>query len=135
MGGDARAGWRRLGEGGRFSAFRTREGLLDNRVWAIHEDRQGALWIGTDAGLNRLHDGHFTALTAREGLPPAAVHAMREDSDGVLWVGTYGGLARVEDGRVARVYTSADGLANDLVLDVVPTDRAGLVVDRHLGTA
>ena len=35
---------------------------------ALHEDRAGALWIGTGAGLQRLKDGSFTVYRRQDGL-------------------------------------------------------------------
>ena len=48
--------------------FTPAEGLSDDTVLAIFEDREASLWIGTVAGgLNRLKDGKFTAFTHKEG--------------------------------------------------------------------
>src|SRR5262249_62277594 len=87
--------------GGTVTAFTTRDGLGSPFVWAVREDREGSLWIGTNgAGLNRLRDGRAVTLTTREGLSSDFVRAIRETRDGSLWIGTYGGgLNRVADGR------------------------------------
>ncbi len=69
-----------------------------NTIWALHADRDRALWIGTDGGgLNRL-DLRTLVFTAYRNDPanPASlssdrVRAIHEARDGVLWVGTDGG--------------------------------------------
>ncbi len=30
------------------------QSLSSNRIWTLHQDTDGVLWIGTDSGLNRL---------------------------------------------------------------------------------
>ncbi len=69
-----------------------------NTIWALHADRERALWIGTDGGgLNRL-DLDTAAFTVYRNDPanPASlssnrVRAILEARDGPLWVGTDGG--------------------------------------------
>ena len=73
----------------------------DDFVEVLHEDRGGRLWIGTQSGLGRLHDGRFTAYTVADGLPDEYVQAFLEDRDGGLWIGTRKGLVRwTEEGFV-----------------------------------
>ncbi len=78
--------------------------LGGGRVYAIHEDRSGRLWIGTrDGGLN-LFDRRtetFQRLTPQNGndrsLSDADIHAILEDSEGMLWLGTHrGGVNRMD---------------------------------------
>jgi ligand-binding sensor domain-containing protein/signal transduction histidine kinase/CheY-like chemotaxis protein/HPt (histidine-containing phosphotransfer) domain-containing protein len=97
--GTADAGVYRLA-GGRTEPLTRREGLADDRVLALHADRDGSLWIATYQGLNRLRDGRLTVLTAHDGLPSDVVNALLEDRDGNLWIGTRRGLSRLRDGRL-----------------------------------
>ncbi len=70
-------------------------------VRAIHQTRDGALWIGTRArGLLCWKDGAVATYTTRDGLPSDVVLALHEDAEGRLWVGTTRGVARFQDGRV-----------------------------------
>jgi signal transduction histidine kinase len=68
-------------------------GLPSNRVRAIAQGADGAMWFGTDAGLAK-YDGRRTQAVAAEGLSGKRVLALKLDEDGVLWVGTEGGAAR-----------------------------------------
>jgi diguanylate cyclase (GGDEF)-like protein len=94
-------------------------------VYAIRQDRQGTLWIGTaGAGLLRWRDGGFEALTREQGLPSNWIMALHEDADGSLWIGTNGeGLARLRNGRLVAI-RPADGLWDGLV-QVILEDRQG----------
>lgn len=68
------------------------KGLLDNFVQALFVDREGNLWVGMAAGLNRLHRSNLFMLTAAEGLGYGAVSGLAEVDPGVIWA------AKPEDG-------------------------------------
>jgi ligand-binding sensor domain-containing protein/signal transduction histidine kinase len=104
----------------------------DYAIYAILEDHQGNLWIGTNgAGIARFHDGRFEHLSAATGLPQDTVIAMTEDRDGTLWIGTDGaGVQRLRDGKITT-YAKKDGLLSDFVTSI-QADRDGAV---WIGTA
>jgi DNA-binding NtrC family response regulator/ligand-binding sensor domain-containing protein len=95
--------------------------VMGSRIGAIHETRNGDLWIGFrgDGGLNRLRDGAvLQGYGADAGLPRAPVQTIFEDPEGSLWIGTDGGgLVRLRRNRVA-VYTRAHGMPNDYVMSL-----------------
>lgn len=76
-------------------SYTTADGLTGGRVNDIHIDREGTLWIATEAGVSRLKDGRITTLTSRNGLPCDGVHWVREDDAGSFWLYTPCGLLRV----------------------------------------
>ena len=54
--------------------------LRGQRVWALHEDAGGGMWIGTQgAGLFLLKDGTLTQFTTEHGLPSNKIHFIGED--------------------------------------------------------
>jgi ligand-binding sensor domain-containing protein/signal transduction histidine kinase len=80
-------------DGARFVVFdKSVPGFESQRIGALREDRNGALWAGTSDGmLIRYQDGRFTTYGRKDGLPkagsPAAGGARIEDDDqGNLWV-------------------------------------------------
>jgi signal transduction histidine kinase/ligand-binding sensor domain-containing protein len=83
------------------TTFTVEDGLSSNVVNAIVQTRNGFLWIGTDAGLNRFDGRHFTPIDFRgpSSTPQGIVSALAEGPDGDLWIGTSAGLARI--GRAA----------------------------------
>jgi signal transduction histidine kinase/ligand-binding sensor domain-containing protein len=79
------------------TTFSVEDGLSSNVVNAILQTRDGFLWIGTDAGLNRFDGRHFTPIYFRgpKSTPQGIVSALAEGPDGDLWVGTSAGLVRI----------------------------------------
>ena len=72
------------------TTFTVEDGLSSNVVNAILQTRNGFLWIGTDAGLNRFNGRHFTPIYFRgsESTPQGIVSTLAEGPDGDLWIGT-----------------------------------------------
>ncbi|TVP42574.1 MAG: response regulator [Gemmatimonadales bacterium] len=84
-------------------------------VRAIHEEPDGTLYFGSEAGLFRLEDGRWTRFSVADGAPAAPVRAFVRTRDGALWMATNGaGLARYESGHFTRIGT-AQGLPLELV--------------------
>jgi signal transduction histidine kinase/ligand-binding sensor domain-containing protein len=72
--------------------FGTADGLPSPWVWALAQDLDGALWIGTESGLARLDGGRVQTFRAADGLPADFVTALFVDGDGALYVGTTAGV-------------------------------------------
>ncbi len=73
-------------------------------VLAIHQDRSGRLWVGTQDGLVRYENGTWRVFTTQDGLSVNTVRAIADDAKGNLWIGTVGGgLHRYQEGRIAPV--------------------------------
>jgi signal transduction histidine kinase/ligand-binding sensor domain-containing protein/ActR/RegA family two-component response regulator len=87
----------------RFSAWTTREGLPATSVRALHQDRQGRLWLGfRRGGLAVWDDGRFRRWPGTEPLDGSDVLAIWADREGSLWIGTAQGLYRFAGGRLER---------------------------------
>lgn len=75
-------------------------GLTQSSVYALAEDSQGYLWVGTEHSADRF-DGHtFNALRRRNNgqasLTDNTIRAFFTDRAGDLWIGTRHGLNRLE---------------------------------------
>lgn len=102
------------------------DGLPQNSVPALIQDRAGYIWLGTPVGLVRF-DGTanyriFNRWNTKE-LKSDAVLCLYEDKRGTLWVGTDDGLAGLEEGKW-RTYTAAEGLSDNQVR-VIREDSSG----------
>ena len=66
------------------SPTRILDRLRGLRVWALHEDAGGGMWIGTQgAGLFLFKDGALTQFTIAHGLPSNKIHFIGEDRAGL----------------------------------------------------
>lgn len=120
---------------GRFVTLDTVQGLVQNEVRTIYQARDGALWLGTLGGVSRLQDGHFTNYTSANGLPSAYVRAIYEDSSGTFWFGTYGGgLVRFRHDSV-RVFSTDDGLFDDVISSLVEDAHGNLWMSSNRGVS
>src|SRR6266853_6752451 len=79
------------------TSFTVEDGLSSNVVNAIVQTRNGFLWIGTDAGLDRFNGKHFAPIYFRgpRSTPQGIVSSLAEGLDGDLWIGTSAGLVRI----------------------------------------
>lgn len=114
--------------GPRTTSYGIAEGLLHNTVRALAEDGDGALWIGTDGGLSRLHDG---ALSHYPGID--LVRNIYVDTDDTVWVATRGrGLSRLRDGQEIT-WTMNDGLPTDAMYHLLEDDQRHLWISSNRG--
>ena len=95
------------------SAWATEKGLPPGDVFAVAQDIDGYLWLGTPNGLIRFDGSRFTpwtALSPDNALPSGPVHAIVGSTDGSLWVGIGGGagVVRIHQGKVFQ-HTKSDG--------------------------
>ena len=110
---------------GRIRRFGTADGLPDLRLRTVLPDRDGGIWVGSDAGLARLEGGRFVATPVEGVHERAQVRCLFEDREGDLWVGTSTGLVRLRD-DIFTVFGKSEGLPSDQPT-VVFQDRAGKV--------
>ena len=104
---------------GKIETFTSDDGLTSNLVLSLFEDREGSLWIGTEAGgLNLLKSKKFNTYTTKNGLPNDLVKAIYQDAQGGIWIGSNGGgLTLFKDGKFTT-WTTRDGLSSDVVLSL-----------------
>ncbi len=79
----------------RFVPLTIDQGLSQNSVNCIHQDRFGFMWFGTQDGLNRYAGYEFKIYRHESGnansLGNNYVWTIHEDAEGIFWIGSFGG--------------------------------------------
>ena len=102
-------------------------------VFALLQDRDGFLWIGTQDGLAR-YDGYRMRTLRHDPNDPASlssgrIRTMLEDARGRLWVGTENGLNLVDRDRfeVRRIPTPEHPVGRGAWFNCALADRDGIL--------
>ncbi len=82
-------------DGKGFRNFTVADGLPGNHVFALHRDREGRLWVGTNNGLALMKSDGFKVFTTDDGLFSNTVFSLHSAADGSAWIGSFGGVARI----------------------------------------
>ncbi len=74
-----------------FEVITADNGLPNNYVWSVLQDRAGRIWLGTSDGLC-LYDGYTFIIYRREdrddSIPATKITRIQQDGSGKLWLGT-----------------------------------------------
>ncbi len=113
-----------------YTSWSRKDGLV-GPVWAIAQDVNGFLWLGTDSALIRFDGVQFTTWESLGGapLPRLAVRALHVGRDGTMWIGfgAGGGLARIQ-GRTLTTFPSAAGGGATGTVSLLAEDAAGTML-------
>ncbi len=102
-----------------------KEGLPDAAITALHEDREGALWMVAGIYLSRYQDGRFTNLKPETDIPISSARAICEDANHDLWVAGFSRVVRRTGGQFVTEL-SPEQLDGMVVLAMI-ADRDGNV--------
>ena len=128
---------------GYFDHITTEEGLSQNDVNCIYQDKRGFMWFGTHDGLNKYDGYRFTIFKPDANKPGSIssnlIYSIDGDSDGNLWIGTTGsGLSRFDSHleQFTNYKYQADNpksLSNDYILVVYADSRNRLWIGTNDG--
>jgi signal transduction histidine kinase len=93
------------------------------QVCSLLRARDGALWIGTTAGIYRLHEGSVDHFSANDGLSGTFVSSLVQDREGSIWAVTNGGVDQFRALPVTTVAGRPDFQSKEV--DAVMTTRDG----------
>ena len=82
-----------------FNKLTVQDGLSNNKVNCILQDKRGFIWIGTNDGLNRYDGKYFTIFRHQPGnttsLSGNIITSLLQDEQEIIWIGTAdGGLSK-----------------------------------------
>ncbi|WP_232468374.1 hybrid sensor histidine kinase/response regulator transcription factor [Alkalitalea saponilacus] len=77
-----------------WTRYTTEDGLSQNTVMSIHQDKKGYMWYATWDGLSRFDGYNFTTYKVRPGdnvfLTSSRIDRLLEDKYGYIWLWAYG---------------------------------------------
>jgi hypothetical protein len=110
-------------------------GLPSDRVRAIAQGPDGAMWFGTDGGLAK-YDGRRTQAVTVEGLTSMRVLALKLDEDGALWVGTEDGAGALVNGEFRAIPETAGKVITSIITPergrAILASEEGVIFDCHV---
>ncbi|TVQ86019.1 MAG: hybrid sensor histidine kinase/response regulator [Bacteroidetes bacterium] len=116
-------------------AFYTRvQGLQQDDISTIVQDKMGNLWFGTyGAGIIRYDGRHFSHFDTKNGLTDNHVLSLLFDNKGDLWIGTrLGGLVQF-DGKKFTVFNERTGLNNNSVESIFQDSKGNYWIGTYGG--
>ena len=103
-------------------------------IRALAEGPHGTIWAGTSDGqILRAEEGSIVNDLAGPKGPSYSVRCLLATADGSLWIGYAGwGIGRWHEGHYARI-TTAQGLYDDYVSQMLPDGQGGLWLTSNHG--
>ena len=126
----------------RFEHLSVQQGLSDNTVFCILQDREGFMWIGTQSGLNKYDGYNFTSYNpepsnSRNSLQHNFITDIQEDRKGRLWIETFnGGLHEINKrtGKITSFLVDSIKYSQWNLCMSIYEDRSGIFwIGSHLG--
>jgi len=123
-----------------FRQYANNEGLNHAYIYAVNQDQDGFLWIGTEEGLYKFNGIDFQQFTTEDGLADNLITVLFTDSRGILWAGHQNGaLTRISENRFDRLHENANirGSVADITEDEkgyiwITVQNLGLLcIDEH----
>lgn len=72
-----------------YTQYTKNDGLPSNTIYCVTSDKNGILWLGTDAGVVRFDGSKFKVFNTEDGLPSNDVFEIVCDSKNRLWLTTF----------------------------------------------
>ena len=128
-------------DGHSFTVFTEEDGLSNSEIWSMHIDSGGIIWIGHNEGLSRFDGTQFEnfAIPKPEVKDPNTIYSANRitgiagDQAGNLWLGTDGyGICRY-DGQTFTSFTTADGLCDNTIYDLMVDRKGNLWIGTYWG--
>lgn len=103
---------------GKFYNLNKDNGLLSNKLSAIHTDKNGQLWVANlYGGLNIIKDNKIASLHEEDGLSSGSINCFFEDDNDGMWIGTSNGINILYPDKTIRINKNT-GLVSDRIRSI-----------------
>ena len=106
--------------------YKAIDNLPSDRITCLTRDRDGAIWVGTDAGVARIVEGQVETFPSSEPLSRDSILSTFEDREGNIWIGTDSNGVTVLRDQKFRTYFFRSDQGHDQIRCVFE-DRHGAV--------
>jgi len=79
------------------------DGLPQEDIFSIFQDRKGYLWFGTNSGAVRYNGREMVVFNHEQGLPDNSVRDIKQDSSGTMYFATTGGIAKFSGDTTTQI--------------------------------
>lgn len=118
-----------------FDFYSQENGLSNNQIHSIHQDKKGWMWFGTSQGVCRYDGYKFTVFKTNTedstSLKGNLVRAIFEDSKGHLWIGTENGglnkFDREKENFQHFFYSGKNAVLKDATVTAIHEDSKGIL--------
>jgi ligand-binding sensor domain-containing protein len=83
-----------------WTAYTTKDGLVNNHVQTVAIDASGKVWVGTRGGVSVLDGEEWTSYTTRDGMISNNIKFILCDKVGNVYLGTDNGFMIYKDGNL-----------------------------------
>ncbi|MBC7861849.1 MAG: SpoIIE family protein phosphatase, partial [Bacteroidia bacterium] len=104
----------------KFVSYNTSNGLANDIVYSVAEDKDGNIWLGTKGGASKFQTStkQFRNYTVADGLGGNHVYRVFKDSRGDMWIGALGGSLCKFDGFSFKKYDESAGITHKFILSI-----------------
>lgn len=111
-----------------FSTISVKDGLPQSSVFRIVQDKQGYIWMATEAGLCRYDGYKFVTYSIHNGLGSKFVSDIKFDAKGNLWVSTMGRGISQFNGKTFNRIDKSSGLPSNQIRSLEFTDEGDIFI-------
>ncbi len=111
-----------------FTTISVKDGLPQSSVFKIVQDKQGYIWMATEAGLCRYDGYKFITYSIHNGLGSKFVSDIKIDPQGRLWISTMGKGISWFDGTSFHRFDKSNGLPSNQIRSLEFTNTGELFI-------
>jgi ligand-binding sensor domain-containing protein/two-component sensor histidine kinase len=126
----------------KLNSYTINEGLSQNQVFSIIQDKQGFIWLGTDEGLNRFDGYEFKVYKHEENNANSvidnSIHSLEVGDDSIIWIGTSNGISKYDPRteKMEQLHVSYDDpkKPKGTAVNEIKKDKNGNIWIAYLGS-
>lgn len=102
-------------------------------IYAVCEQKDSSLWIGTESGMFSLKNNLMTPLTGHPVFERGFILDLAVDSLNNTWVGGFQGLHKWDGNSLEQVLVNPDPEVQPVVISILPDDKGGVWIASKTG--